>query len=55
MLRVYRDGLVGPAPEFPRAIERGIDKYLARSVPLVDDGSDTAQWTPLEPVLQCPG
>jgi penicillin-binding protein 1A len=29
MLRVYRDKIVGPAPRFPRAIEDGIDKYLA--------------------------
>ena len=25
MLRVYQDGLVGPAPQFPREIEEGID------------------------------
>ena len=30
MLRVYRDGLVGPVPEFPPAIEERIDQYLAR-------------------------
>jgi penicillin-binding protein 1A len=30
MLRVYRDELVGSVPEFPPAIERGIDEYLAR-------------------------
>ena len=29
MLRIYRDGLVGKAPPFPREIERGIDEYLA--------------------------
>jgi penicillin-binding protein 1A len=29
MLRVYQDKLVGPAPRFPRAIEDGIDQYLA--------------------------
>ncbi len=29
MLRVYGDSLVGPAPAFPRAIEEGIDGYLA--------------------------
>ena len=29
MLRVYRDQLVGRAPHFPRAIEDGIDQYLA--------------------------
>jgi penicillin-binding protein 1A len=28
MLRIYKDGLVGPAPQFPRAIESGIDDYL---------------------------
>ena len=30
MLRVHRDELVGPVPEFPLAIEQGIDQYLAR-------------------------
>jgi len=30
MLRVYAHQLVGPVPEFPRAIEDGIDQYLAR-------------------------
>ena len=30
MLRVYSDKLVGPVPEFPPAIEEGIDEYLAR-------------------------
>jgi penicillin-binding protein 1A len=31
LLRVYADGLVGPAPRFPREIEDGIDRYLARA------------------------
>jgi penicillin-binding protein 1A len=26
--RIYNDGLVGPAPQFPREIEQGIDEYL---------------------------
>jgi membrane carboxypeptidase/penicillin-binding protein len=30
MRRVYRDELVGPVPEFPPAIEKGIEAYLAR-------------------------
>jgi penicillin-binding protein 1A len=30
MLRVHRDELVGPVPEFPLAIEQGIEQYLAR-------------------------
>ena len=30
MLRVYQDQLVGKAPRFPREIEQGIDRYLAR-------------------------
>ena len=34
MLRVYRDELVGPVPEFPLAIEQGIDEYLARRAAL---------------------
>ena len=28
MLRVYRDGVLGPAPPFPRVMEAGIDRYL---------------------------
>jgi len=28
MLRVYRQQLVGPVPQFPRAIEERIDQYL---------------------------
>src|SRR5438093_8759978 len=28
MLRAYREQLVGPVPEFPRAIEERIDQYL---------------------------
>jgi penicillin-binding protein 1A len=34
MLRVYRDGLVGPVPEFPPAIEEGIEGYLMRQAAL---------------------
>jgi hypothetical protein len=34
MLRVYRDELVGPVPEFPPAIEEGIEEYLARRAAL---------------------
>jgi penicillin-binding protein 1A len=30
MLHVYERRLVGPVPSFPRAIEEGIDRYLAR-------------------------
>jgi penicillin-binding protein 1A len=33
MLRVYKDKLVGPVPRFPRAIEAGIDAYLAAPPP----------------------
>ena len=28
MLRVYRDNILGPAPQFPRFMEAGIDRYL---------------------------
>jgi penicillin-binding protein 1A len=48
MLRVYRGELVGPVPEFPPAIEEGIEEYLARRTaretgrveprPALDDG-----------------
>jgi penicillin-binding protein 1A len=33
MLRVYKDQLVGRAPRFPRAIEDGINQYLALQAP----------------------
>ncbi len=36
MLRVYQDHLVGPARDFPREIEDGIDRYLAtQAAPLL--------------------
>ena len=28
VIRIYKDGLVGPAPRFPHEIEQGIDEYL---------------------------
>ena len=28
VIRIYKDGLVGPAPPFPHEIEQGIDEYL---------------------------
>jgi hypothetical protein len=34
MLRVYKDQLVGPVPQFPREIEDRIDTYLARQAEL---------------------
>lgn len=30
MLRVYERQFAGPVPSFPREIEAGIDRYLAR-------------------------
>jgi membrane carboxypeptidase/penicillin-binding protein len=36
MLRLYRDQLVGPLPQFPDDIEEGIDRYLA-----MRDGMDS--------------
>ena len=38
MLRIYRDELVGPPPQFPREIEERIDGYLAS---LLDLGGET--------------
>jgi penicillin-binding protein 1A len=53
MLRVYKDALVGQAPRFPRAIEDGIDQYLAAkagaAAPVT--GSDSATHSPA-PVLK---
>ena len=46
MLRVYRDELVGPVPEFPPAIEEGIEGYLARQVAL-----ETGREEPPRPAL----
>jgi penicillin-binding protein 1A len=34
MLRVYERQLMGPVPQFPRAIEDGIDQYLLRQATL---------------------
>jgi penicillin-binding protein 1A len=55
MLRVYKAGLVGPAPKFPREIEEGIDKYLALQakgdtlpIPAVVAG---IVWPPAAPVV----
>jgi penicillin-binding protein 1A len=39
MLRIYQDKLVGPAPQFPREIEEGIDEYLATQA-LLQAGRD---------------
>jgi membrane peptidoglycan carboxypeptidase len=36
MLRVYKDKLVGPVPQFPRKIEDGIDAYLALQTSIED-------------------
>jgi penicillin-binding protein 1A len=41
MLRVYRENLVGPAPEFPAQMEQNINDYLAGSA-IVDGASLTA-------------
>ena len=46
MLRVYRDELVGPVPEFPPAIEEGIEGYLARRAAL-----ETGREEPPRPTL----
>jgi len=47
MLRVYKDKLVGPVPQFPREIEDRIDAYLARQTSLQAMGVPP----PLTPVL----
>ena len=47
MLRIYRDKLVGPAPRFPKAIEDGIDAYLAREAFLLLE----AEVAPATPIL----
>ena len=41
MLRIYKDRLVGPAPQFPRAIESGIDDYLVLQAALEAVPRDT--------------
>jgi penicillin-binding protein 1A len=35
MLRVYKEKLAGPVPQFPRRIEEGIDQYLAQQSTLL--------------------
>jgi len=47
MLRVYKDKLVGPVPQFPRELEDRIDAYLALQTSLQADGVPP----PLSPVL----
>jgi penicillin-binding protein 1A len=42
MLRVYRQQLAGPVPEFPYRIERRIDEYLARQAALRADALDAS-------------
>jgi penicillin-binding protein 1A len=57
MLRVYRDQLVGPAPQFPGKIEEGIDGYLAMQTALeavADEPAPRAPTSfasPLHPLL----
>jgi penicillin-binding protein 1A len=46
MLRVYRDELVGPVPDFPAAIEERIDQYLARLA-----ARETGRETPPRPAV----
>jgi membrane carboxypeptidase/penicillin-binding protein len=36
MLRVYREGVLGSAPPFPRFVEDGIDRYLRGPVEIED-------------------
>ena len=50
MLRVYRDELVGPVPEFPPAIEEGIEEYLAMQAAL-----ETGREEPPRPALAAGG
>jgi penicillin-binding protein 1A len=58
MLRIYRDQLVGPVPQFPRKLEEGIDGYLALpTVPGALGGgpaprAPTSFDTPLRPLLR---
>ena len=58
MLRVYRDQLVGPAPQFPRTIEEGIDGYLAMQTVPEGVGDEpaprapTSFASPLRPLLR---
>jgi penicillin-binding protein 1A len=53
MLRVYKEQLVGPVPEFPREIEERITQYLAR--PAASQGSSSSarflaqsEWTKVQ-------
>jgi len=65
MMRVYRDGLVGPVPKFPYAIEKGIDASRAmrfRALKVAgeepssldaDDDVSTPPWPVIEAILEC--
>jgi hypothetical protein len=48
MLRVYRGELVGPVPEFPPAIEEGIEEYLARRAALETGREEPPRSAPLD-------
>jgi penicillin-binding protein 1A len=43
MARVYKDGLVGPVPRFPRAMEDRIDAYLA--APAIREAAESVPTT----------
>jgi penicillin-binding protein 1A len=47
MLRVYREGVLGVAPPFPRSMEDGIDRYLRG--PVEEEALDTESPQPVEP------
>jgi len=42
MLKVYRDGIVGPAPAFPDQMEQRITQYLQAPAPAVVVGAATS-------------
>lgn len=48
MLRVYERQLVGPVPSFPRDIEEGIDRYLARDAARKAERDTPPPWTAVE-------
>ncbi|MDO8834853.1 MAG: transglycosylase domain-containing protein [Vicinamibacterales bacterium] len=48
MLRIHQAQLAGPTPRFPRAIEHGIDQYLARRATLTPSVGSTTDGEPAE-------
>jgi penicillin-binding protein 1A len=55
MLKVYHDGIVGPAPAFPDQMEQRITQYLQSDVPALVVGAATSVDAPIAATSVAPG